>query len=88
MGLTDTLRQVRELYERMTASADRAEEAERKLTAGGDEARWKMAEAAEKADRLIKRLDRYAWTILGIALLAGLAGGGVVALYLYLVLLR
>ncbi len=88
MGLTDTLRQVRDLYEQMTEIADRVEEAERRLTDGGDEARWKMAEAAEKADRLLERLDRYAWTVLGIAVLAGLAGGAVVALYLHLVLLR
>lgn len=88
MGLTDTLRQVRELYERMIASADRAEEAERKLTAGADEARWKMAEAAEKVDRLLKLLDRGAWTVLGITVLAGLAAGGVVVLYLHFVLLR
>ena len=47
-----------------------------------------MAEAAEKSDGLLKRLDRHAWTILGIAVLAGLAGGAVVALYLHLVLLR
>ena len=88
MGLTDTLRQVRDLYEQMTEIADRVEEAERRLTDGGDEARRKMAEAAEKADRLLERLDRYAWTVLGIAVLAGLAGGAVVALYLHLVLLR
>ena len=84
MGLTDTLRQVRDLYARMTESADRAEEAERKLTAGAEETLGKMEAAAERADRLVKRLDRCAWTVLGLSLLAGVAGGSLVALYFVL----
>ena len=88
MGLTAAVRQIQALYERMIESADRAEEAERKLTATAGEALGKIEAAAERADRLLQRLDRHAWSVLGIAVLAGLAGGGVVALYLYLVLLR
>ena len=92
MGLTDTLRQVQELYERMIASADRAEAAEEATSRSSgrlEAAAARGVEAAGELERLAVvfrgTLDSLGWYLAAIAALGGLVGGLVVAIVLTLI---
>ena len=92
MGLTDTLRQVQELYERMIASADRAEAAEEATSRNSG----RMEAAADRGARGGRGAGETgcgipgdAWTRLGwyfavVGAIGGLVAGLVVAIVLTL----
>ena len=93
MGLTDTLRQVQELYERMIASADRAEAAEEATSRNSgrmEAAADRGAVAAGELERLAvvfrETLDRLGWYFAVVGAIGGLVAGLVVAIVLTLTL--
>ncbi len=57
MGLTETLRQVRELFERTRASANRAEAAGEEMA----KVEARMTEVVERAEAYWRRLERRVW---------------------------
>ena len=57
MGLTETLQQVRELYERIRASSNRAEAAGEEMA----KVEARMKEMAERAEAYWLRLERRSW---------------------------
>ena len=91
MGLTDTLRQVQDLYERMIASADRAEAAEEATSRSSE----RMEAAADRGVRAAVELERLTvvfretlyqlgWYFAVAGAIGGLVAGLVVAIVLTL----